>query len=170
VSVVFGAAGGQASALAPQRVALLIASCVLAGGCGSSSAHSQSTQDFASEYRAASERYREQLATVQARARNAQDPNAKVEVFRDILDVTNAALHRFEKLHAPSNVSNTYGQFVAALRDQASSLRRILTAVNKNDNGAVNSAVLDLSTALQRGLTLQRQLDQAVTANTPTSG
>jgi hypothetical protein len=147
------------------------AGCVLATACGGSASHTSDSATFATDYLAASRTYRTKLTQLQSQASTAQQQGtaAEVAVFRGILDVTKSTINDMQRLHASPDLSSKFDQFLAALRDQQSSLQNVLTAVNNNDNNAIDTAVAALSTALQNGLRLQTDLDNAAAAKASTT-
>lgn len=149
----------------------LAAGCVLATACGGSARPSADSATFASSYLTASHSYRTHLAQLQSQASTAQQQGtaAEVAIFRGILDLTNSTIDEMQHLNAPSDLSKKFDQFRASLHDQRSSLNDVLTAVNDNDNPAIDKAVVALSRAFQNGLTLQNELDSAAGAATKTS-
>jgi len=159
---------GRATAGAGLLLAV-IAGCVLATACSSGSSHGSTT--FPADYLNASHAYRTKLAQLQSQASSAQQQGsaAEVAVFRGMLDVTKSTVSQMQQLHASARFSQTFDQFLAALRDQQSSLQNVLTAVDKQDNTATDTAVVALSRALQNGLRLQTDLDNAVSAKSPTT-
>jgi hypothetical protein len=161
---------GRVTAGAGPLLVAVVAGCVLATACSSGS-HASDSTTFAADYLSASHAYRSKLAQLQSQASAAQQQGsaAEVAVFRGMLDVTKSTVSQMQRLHASAQFSHTFDQFLAALRDQQSSLQNVLTAVDRQDNTAIDTAVVALSRALQNGLRLQTDLDNAVSAKSPTT-
>jgi hypothetical protein len=151
-------AGGWAAAAA---LAALI------GGCSGTA--NQSVPSFSTDYSSASQHYRTDLAALQASARTAiqQGPAAEVDVFRQLVTVTQSALDRFDALHPSQDAAADVNDLRDSLREQLKSLRSAVSALSGSDAGALNAALASYADEVQQGLSLQHRLDSSIQVRGP---
>ena len=88
----------------------------------------------------------------------------ELAVFQGLLDATTAAISSLRPLTATNAVASEFAEFVAVLRKQQTSLTDSLATARRGDRAATDSAVAKFSDVFQRGIALERQLDNSVTA------
>lgn len=147
-------------------LAMLVSGMLLAG-CGGHA--NGSTESFSAGYAAASQQYRTDLTSLQDRARTAvqNGPTAEVDVFRQLVTVTQAALGRFDALHPSSDASSDFNDLRDSLRQQLRSLRSAVSALRSDDSAGLNTALSTYADEVQQGLSLQHRLDSSIQARGP---
>jgi len=138
----------------------------VAAGCSSS--HPKAATDFTSGYLAVERDYRSQFAALQTQAQAVvgKDLSTQLTVFGKMTKATNAALVKLRVLVPPAKLKALYDQLVASLGSQQSSLRQIEASARDNDQAALNSSLSGYASALEDGISLLRQIDDALSSKT----
>jgi len=138
------------------------------GAVGCSASHPVSATDFKSGYLAVERDYRSQFAALQTEAQAVvgKDVDTQLTVFAKMTDATETTRDRLRKLVPPAKVKALYGRLVASLGSQQASLRQIQASARNNDQATLNSSLGGYASALEDGISLLRQIDDALGSKT----
>jgi len=141
-------------------LALVVAACT--------SSHPKAASDFTSQYQTIAHDYRTQFAALQTEAQGVvgKDLTTQLTVFVKMTDATSSALGKLQKLTPPAKVKALYTRLVASLGAQEASLRQIQASARSNDDATLNSSLSGYASALQNGISLLRQIDDALGSKT----
>lgn len=145
--------------------AALLAALVVGGCGGSSGVPAMSSDDFSTQYGAASDTFKSRMAAVQTDAQaavQAQAPDAEQRVFTSMQKITEDTLTRVSGLRPPAKYAGDFHAVVTALTAQRDALRRVLVSAKGSDAQAVNTALQSYATALTTWQESAVRLDSAL--------
>jgi hypothetical protein len=148
--------------IAAARCAAVVVLALVAAGCTSS--HSKAAPDFKSGYQAVERDYRNQFAALQTEAQGVvgKDLATQLTVFAKMTGATKRARDRLRTLAPPAKVRAAYHRLVASLGGQQVTLRQIQASARDNDQAGLNNSLSEYASALQDGISLLRQIDDAL--------
>jgi hypothetical protein len=148
------------------RIAAILLLALGAAGCASS--HTKTRTDFKSGYLDLERDYRKEFASLQSQATAVlgQDLSTQLTVFTKMSAATTKARDRLRALVPPTKLKTLYNRLLAALDSQQAKLRRIDADARRNDDAALNTALSEYATALQNGISLLHQMDDAIGSKT----
>lgn len=155
---------GRARLVLMALLAGLLAACADAAQHSTDHSPAHTVTSFRADYLASEKAYRSDFEHLQAEARTVigQPAATQLKVFTKMYDATSAAVMRFEALVPPIRLRATYANVIVSLKSQQLNLRSIGSNAARNDDSALNSALTDYAESFQNGISLLRQMDDAL--------
>lgn len=149
-----------------RREALVACLAVLAmAACQSAPSEGVSTEDFAEEYKQATEEYQAAVDAVQEKGASVAqtDPKQVAAVFEELQAVADQTHDRYAELTPPADLKEPFGSLVENLRRQSEALDRI--AASTQEGAPDGEALRDLAGLLSEFAATQQLLAQRLAEN-----